>query len=42
MTNASSNDLNPVIVDDVSPTLIVAVLAGFWVLIGVLGYLALG
>jgi hypothetical protein len=42
VTDVSSHETNPVIVDEVSPVLIIAVLAGFWLLIGALGYLALG
>ncbi len=42
MPDVSSPDQNLVVVDDVSPMFIFVVLGGFWLLIGVLGYLALG
>jgi hypothetical protein len=42
VTDVSSHDTDPVIVDEVSPVLIIAVLAGFWLMIGLFGYLALG
>ncbi len=42
MPDVSSHDQDLVLVDDVSPAFIFVVLGGFWLLIGLLGYLALG
>ncbi len=41
VTDVSSKDNAPVMVDEVSPLLMFAVLAGFWVLIATMGYLAI-
>ena len=42
MSEVSSHDQNPVVVDEVGPVFLVAILGGFWLLIAALGYLALG